>query len=123
MLPTIAPTPDGASVIRNSFPIAFTFFLASVGPTLAAGETSPWTKIDKAVMGPSRPVALVYAPPLKRWMTLGYLFSPGIGPRKLTTYDDLAFDEAEQQWENWYPPGKNWGPRFGACDAPGWKGE
>jgi hypothetical protein len=28
----------------------------------------------------------------KRWMTLGYLFSPGIGPRKPTTYDELAFN-------------------------------
>lgn len=70
-------------------------------------------------MGLSRPVALVYAPPLKRWMTLGYLFSPGIGPRKPTTIDDLAFDQAEEQWENWYPLGKNWGLKFGDSNAPG----
>ena len=82
---------------------------------------SSWVKHDKAVMGPSRPVAFVYAPATGKWMTLGYHFSPGSGKRKPTTYDDLAFDAAESQWENYYPAGKDWGPKFGDSTAPRWK--
>src|SRR4029077_1358921 len=27
------------------------------------------------------------------------------------------------QWENTFPPGKDWGPGRGACTAPAWKSE
>ena len=35
----------------------------------------------------------------------------------------MAFDDAAGQWENWYPAGKEWGPKVGACDPPPWKGQ
>ena len=105
--------------------------LALLGPALPvrdrahADEKAPaaWVKHDKAVMGPTRPAALVYAPTVQRWMTLGYLFPPGNGRQKPMSYDELAFDPAEGQWENFYPPGKDWGPKFGDANAPPWKGQ
>ncbi len=84
-------------------------------------QPAAWIKHDKAVMGPTRPVAFVYAPSLQRWMSLGYMV-PFI-QRKPATYDELAFDLAAGQWENWYPKGKEWGPKVGDCKPPIWKGQ
>lgn len=89
----------------------------------AAGDPSAWTLLDKAIMGPMRPASLVHIPTDKRWMTLGYFYAPGSGPRKPRTYDDLSLDEKTGQWENWYPEGKDWGPRFGDSSPPAFKGE
>jgi hypothetical protein len=86
-------------------------------------RATDWVKQDRAVLGPSRAVAFVHAQTVGRWMAIGYQFSPGTGKRKPTTYDEVAFDPAEGQWENWYPPGKDWGPKFGDAAAPLWKGE
>jgi Galactose oxidase, central domain len=102
--------------------VAAVLMLAFGGP-LVAEEPIGWIKQEKAILGPSRPVAVVYAPTVERWMALGYQFPPGVGQRKPTTYDEVAFDPAEGQWENWYPHGKDWGPKFGDAKAPGWKGE
>jgi hypothetical protein len=87
------------------------------------GVAAPWVKLDKAVIGPSRAMAFVCAPSVGRWMAIGYQHAPGTGKRKPMTYDEVAFDPAQGQWENWYPPGKEWGPKFGDATAPTWKGE
>src|SRR3954470_18385846 len=82
-----------------------------------------WVLHDKAVLGPSRAAGFVFAPPVGRFMAIGYQHAPGIGKRSPTTYDELAFDPAAGQWENWFPAGKDWGPKVGDATAPGWKGE
>lgn len=97
--------------------------LLSLNNPLLADEPAPWIKHDKAILGPSRAVAFVHAPTVGRWMALGYQHSPGIGPRKPKTYDEVAFDPAEGQWENWFPLGKDWGPKFGEANSPSSKGE
>ena len=35
----------------------------------------------------------------------------------------LTLNRAEGEWENDFPPGKDWGPKVGACQAPVWKSE
>ena len=93
-------------------------------PAVRGGAaTAAWARHDRAILGPSRAVAFVHAPTVGRWMALGYQHSPGIGLRKPATYDEVAFDPATGQWENWYPIGKEWGPKFGDAAAPTWKGE
>lgn len=98
--------------------------VTTVSHAAEAPSAAPaWVKHDKAVLGPSRAVAFVHAPTVGRFMAIGYQHPPGTAKRKPTTYDEVAFDPAEGMWENWYPPGKEWGPRFGDASAPGWKGE
>lgn len=80
-----------------------------------------WIRQDKAMIGPDVPVAVVWSPKIKRFMSLGWV-SSAYDRRAPYTYDDLAFDPASGQWENWYPQGKEWGSRFGVCKPPGWKG-
>lgn len=80
-----------------------------------------WVKQEKAMIGPDVPVAVVWSPKIKRFMSLGWI-SSAYDRRAPYTYDELAFDPASGQWENWYLPGKEWGPRFGVCKPPGWKG-
>jgi hypothetical protein len=88
----------------------------------AVGEPAqPWIRQDKAMIGPDAPIAVVWSPAVKRFMSLGWISSM-YDRRKPYTYDELAFDRETGQWENWYPPGKEWGPRFGVCQPPGWNG-
>ena len=59
---------------------------------------------------------------MRRFMVLG----GSIGwdkYRQPHPFDELALDLTSGQWENWIPSGKDWGPRFGNCQAPGWKSE
>lgn len=72
------------------------------------------------MIGPDRPVAMVWSPEIKRFMSLGWI-SSAYNRRAPYTYDELAFDTRSGQWENWYPEGKDWGPKFGICKPPGWK--
>ena len=90
-----------------------------------AAEPSPNTcaKLDKATIeGRRHDVPLGYSPDLKRFLVLGGRtgFDEYKKPR---SYDELALDAKEGKWENWFPPSTDWGPRFGACQAPGWKNE
>ncbi len=78
-----------------------------------------WVLFDKATMGPDRPIAVVWSPELKRFMSLGWISSQ-YDRRQPYSYDELAFDPESGQWENWYPEGKEWGPRFGICKPPLW---
>jgi hypothetical protein len=79
-----------------------------------------WVRQNKAMIGPDAPVAVVWSPQIKRFMSLGWI-SSAYDRRAPYTYDELAFDPDSGQWENWYPEGKNWGPKFGLCQPPGWK--
>lgn len=87
--------------------------------TVAAEELS-WVKQEQAMLGPGAPVALVWSPEVKRFMSLGWVSSM-YARRAPYTYDEVAFDSASGRWENWFPAGKNWGPQFGVCAPPGWK--
>ena len=104
--------------------VAWCVLLAGGGGAQAAeAGGAEWVRHEKAVLGPSRAVAFVYAPPVGRFMAIGYQHPPGTGKRKPATYDEVAFDPDEGRWENWFPEGKPWGERFGEAAAPGWKGE
>lgn len=81
-----------------------------------------WFRQDQALIGPDRPIAVVWSPEVKRFMSLGWI-SNQYDKRAPYTYDELAFDAASGEWENWYPEGKDWGPKFGLSKTPGWKGE
>jgi hypothetical protein len=80
-----------------------------------------WLRQDKALLGPDAPIALIWSPATKRFMSLGWISSM-YDRRAPYTYDELAFAAENGQWENWYPEGKEWGPKFGVCRPPGWKG-
>jgi hypothetical protein len=91
----------------------------------AAEPVAPnqWLKLDKATIEGRRwDVPLGYAPDLGRFLVLGgrTTFADYKKPR---SYDVLALNRTEGRWENWFPRGKEWGPRFGPCQAPGWKDE
>ncbi len=91
----------------------------------SAAEPFPntWVKLDKAaVEGRRHDVPLGYSLDLKRFLVLGGR-SNFDDYKKPRSYDELALDLKEGEWENWFPAGKDWGPRFGPCRAPGWKNE
>ena len=79
-----------------------------------------WVRQEKALIGPDAPIAVVWSPQVKRFMSLGWI-SGAYDKRAPYTYDELTFDPASGQWENWSPEGKEWGPKFGLCKPPGWK--
>jgi hypothetical protein len=88
-----------------------------------AGDPNTWTKLDKAVIAGRRwDVPLGYDPAAKRFIVLGGRSSYA-DYRKPRAYDVLTLDPKSKQWENAFPPGKDWGPQFGAGTAPAWKGE
>ena len=89
----------------------------------AAGPENQWVKLDKARIGPRGDPALVYDPVGKRFLVLGGGISWPTYSDEPHPYDDLALDLSAGQWENLYPPGKDWGPRFGDSRAPGFKDE
>lgn len=94
----------------------------SAGPIRAEEPThNVWVRQDKAKIGPDVPIAVVWSPKVGRFMSLGWLSSM-YDRRAPYTYDELAFDPASGQWENWYPEGKEWGPKFGVSKPPAWKG-
>ncbi|MBL8793357.1 MAG: hypothetical protein JNM56_05610 [Planctomycetia bacterium] len=101
--------------------------VVAVGAVLGQANEQPglpanqWVKQEKALIGPDAPIAVVWSPQVKRFMSLGWLSSQ-YDKRAPYTYDELAFDPVSGQWENWFPEGKDWGPKFGVCKAPGWKG-
>jgi len=82
-----------------------------------------WTKLDKAVIECRRcDVPIGYSPELKRFLVLGGRITQA-DSRKPRSYDQLALDRGEGRFENWYPKGKDWGPKFGKCNPPPWKNE
>ncbi len=97
------------------------FAVASLPASAADRPVNQWLRQDNAMIGPDAPIAIVWSPEVKRFMSLGWI-SGQYDRRAPYTYDELAFDPESGQWENWLPEGKNWGPRFGLCKTPGWKG-
>ena len=91
-------------------------------PAAAPGgvPANRWFKQQRAMIGPDAPIAVVWPPRVKRFMSLGWI-SGAYDKRAPYTYDELAFDPASGRWENWFPEGKGWGPKFGPCKPPGWK--
>src|SRR5262245_39790266 len=87
------------------------------------GTANQWVKLDKARIGPRSDPALVYDEVAKRFLVLG----GGMEIRNYNAnphpYDDLALDLSARQWENLYPAGKNWGPKFGDTTPPQFKNE
>ena len=82
-----------------------------------------WTKLDNAVFTGRRwDVPLGYDPGLNRFIILGG-HSNYADYRKPRSYDVLTLEPKSRAWENTFPPGKDWGPKVGACTAPAWKGE
>jgi hypothetical protein len=65
---------------------------------------------------------VIYEPRLERFMVLGGSIGWTAYP-KPHPFDELALDLSSGRWENWIPPGKDWGPQFGDCQAPRWKSE
>ncbi|MHC4913994.1 MAG: Kelch repeat-containing protein [Planctomycetota bacterium] len=113
---------------------AVAVWLALLLGAAGAGENGPAAKVDLAklpvnqwaelpgAIGRRGSPQLVYNPELKRFMLLG----GDVGWReypKPHPYDVLALEASFGRWENWLPEGKNWGPKFGDCKAPGWKNE
>ncbi len=79
--------------------------------------------MDKAAIEGRRwDVPVGYSPELKRFLVLGGRITFA-DARKLRSYDQLALDLREGRWENWFPKGKDWGPKFGPCQPPAWKNE
>src|SRR5437667_4595890 len=97
-------------------------FIGLMATTTAhAGAPNTWTKLDKAsIIGRRWDVPLGYDPVAKRFLILGGR-SNFADYRKPRSYDVLFLQD--QQWHNEFPPGKDWGPKVGACTAPAWKGE
>ena len=97
-------------------------------PAFAASAPSEtpanvWVRLDRAdIPGQRWDVPLGYAPGLKRFLVLGGRTSWGEYRKGPRPYDLLALG-TEGRWENWFPAGRDWGPRFGACRAPAWKDE
>src|SRR5262249_30387571 len=82
-----------------------------------------WHILDGAVIeGRRYETPIGHAPELKRFLVLGGRTS-WAEYKKPRSFDQLALDLAENRWENWFPAGKDWGPKVGACTAPAWKSE
>src|SRR5205807_3251521 len=87
-----------------------------------AGAANTWTKLDAAqIVGRRWDVPLGYDPAAKRFIVLGGRSSYA-DYKKPRSYDVLTLD-ADKEWENAFPSGKDWGPKVGGCTAPPWKGE
>jgi hypothetical protein len=94
-------------------------------PALAdsPAPANQWVQLDQARIGPRSDPALVYDGEGKRFLVLGGGIAwpiYGIAPHP---FDDLALNLSAGQWENLFPTGKDWGPRFGDSRAPGFKDE
>jgi hypothetical protein len=88
-----------------------------------APEANTWVKLDRAVIEGRRwDVPLGYDPARGRFLVLGGR-SAWADYKKSRSYDVLTLDQKEGRWENTFPSGKDWGPRFGPCEAPAWKDE
>ena len=99
--------------------IASLLFAASVH----AAEPNVWRQLDTAIVeGRRYETPLGYAPELKRFLILGGRTS-WAEYKKPRSYDVLALDRTENKWENHYPAGKDWGPKYGLAAAPAWKDE
>ena len=96
--------------------------MALAGEPTFGGKPVPrdgWVKVGSATISRRADVALVYCPVSRRFLALGG--EPTYGSKPPLPYDDLALDAKEGRWENWYPRGRSFGPRFGPSKPPGFK--
>ncbi len=94
---------------------------------LSSGQDGPgpnvWTKLDNATIEGRRwDIPVGYSPELNRFLVLGGRLTYA-DAKKPRSYDQLALDRKEGRWENWFPRGKDWGPKFGPSQPPRWKDE
>jgi hypothetical protein len=98
--------------------------LLSVSVPAEESSANEWVRLLQGdIPGQRWDVPLGYAPGLKRFFVLGGRTSWGEYRKGPRPFDQLALDLEAGRWENWFPRGKEWGPRFGPCQAPGWKDE
>jgi len=96
---------------------------ASLSVQAADEAANVWRKAPKAeITGRRWDVPVGYAPELQRFLVLGGRMSFA-DAKKPRSYDVLALDDKEGQWENHFPKDKDWGPKFGAGEMPNWKDE
>ena len=111
--------PHKIAILRRLVLGALLFFSS---PGYAAPPNT-WTKLDAAtVVGRRWDVPLGYDPVAGQFAILGGRSSYA-DYRKPRSYDVLNLDPKSSEWENSFPPGKDWGPKVGAATAPSWKGE
>jgi hypothetical protein len=92
--------------------------------TVADEPSNAWVKLPHAkIVGQRTDIPVAFVPPLGRFMVLGGRTNWREYREEPRSFDQLALDVAKGQWENWFPPGKDWGPKFGAAQAPAWKDE
>jgi hypothetical protein len=110
------------TLTRFSLPLAALLLLsASVG---AESPLNVWHHVEGGdIPGQRWDIPLGYAPEVNRFLILGGRTSWDEYRKGPRPFDQLAFDAEAQRWENWFPRGKDWGPRFGPCKAPAWKDE
>jgi len=101
-------------------PVAVVVFGDEKQETLVANT---WVKLENARMGPRGDPALVFDPVAQRFLVLGGGIAWPIYGKQPHPYDDLALDRSAGKWENVFPAGKNWGPRFGDATPPAFKNE
>ena len=109
---------------RRLFFGAMILVLAIAKPTSAADPAgNDWVRLDKAELTGKRwDVPLGYDPVARRsWSSAAAPPSATTRSRAPTTC--WPSTRQEGRWENWFPPGKDWGPQFGPCQAPAWKDE
>jgi hypothetical protein len=89
------------------------------GPAVRSDElpANRWVKIAEDDLGDRqcRGPALLYVPPLKR-----FLVALGVQTRfdrePTPPYSELTLSLDDRAWLNWFPKGKDWGPRTGPAD-------
>ncbi|MFW6107430.1 MAG: kelch repeat-containing protein [bacterium] len=92
-------------------------------PELAPNE---WVRVSKSQLGATgyrsmRGPALLYVPELDRF--LAALGVQNRFDRKTPCYSETLLSLDEGVWVNWYPKGKDWGPRVGPAEkVPGMGG-
>src|SRR5262245_29517439 len=102
--------------------------LALAGPVMG-DEKRPeigintWVKLDGARIGPRCDHALLFDPIANRFLLLGGGIAWPIYAKQPHPFDDLAFDRAAGKWENLFPSGMDWGPRYGDANPPPFKDE
>ena len=104
--------------------IASLLLMFVVMPLAAAEPTVPnvWTRVAPPLVGQRWDVPLGVAGPSGPLLVLGGRTSSA-EYKKLRPYDVLAWDAANNEWENQFPLGKNWGALKGLAQAPAWKDE
>jgi hypothetical protein len=103
--------------------IACFVYLSLLTARAAAQEPNVWARLaDADIVGQRYDIPLGYAADSKKFIILGGRTNYG-EYKKPRSYDILHLDAKAGRWENAFPPGKDWGPRFGPCAAPAWKSE